>query len=657
MRKFAIVASLMLATASPLPAIAQEAAPTGALDTGSGATMVAVPGWTQERRDGYLIFTAPEGDAVAAVIPIDGAADGSEAAKLAWAKFDPSFDREVLLAQDPPARDGWDASTVVAYKTSPAEQLALQAVALRSGDRWTVVLVRGAVATLAKRGSQLGQAFGSLRPAEFKKESFAGKTANPLTPARIAEITGFVEKAMKELEIPGVGLALIANDKIVWEGGLGVTALGSNEKVNEDTSFMVASNTKGMATLLLATLVDDGALKWDQKVTEVYPQFRLGSDETTSQVLVKHLICACTGLPRKDMQFMMNTSAATPASDTFVQLAGTEPTTDFGETFQYNNLMASAAGYIGGHLIHPEMELGAAFDKAMDERIFTPLGMNDTTFDHAEAMKANWARPHSRGYQGAVELAPVMDWNTMLHPYRPAGGVWSTTHDMALYTLNELREGRLADGSRLVSAENLLKRRERQVSMSEDAYYGMGLMESAGLGKNVFFHGGSLVGYKTNFWFIPEDGIGAVLLTNSDTGQALLGLFQRKLMEVLYDGKSEAGEDLAATATLGAEGREIARAKIVETGDSAVLGKLAERYVNPELGPLTITREGDRTFAQLTTGRTMVGTQANDDGTTSLVFTSPGFFGLPLVIGEREGKRALILLDAQHEYVFLEQEG
>ena len=659
MKRLAFAASALLATASPLPLLAQDAAPqesTAVLDTGTGAQMMPIPGWNREMRGDMMVFTAPEGDATAAIVGVDEAADGAAAVAAAWAKLDPAFEREVLIAQDPPARDGWDQITVVNYKTSPTEQLAIQGIGLRKGDTWTVVLINGAIATIAKRGAQLNQAFGSLRPTDFERESFAGRDANELTPARIAELTGYLTEAMEGLEIPGVGLALVQNDRIIWEGGLGTTEIGGGQEVDEDTSFMVASNTKGMATLLLSTLVDEGKLAWDQKVTEVYPEFRLGSAETTDSVLVEHLICACTGLPRKDMQWVMNTSRDTPASDTFVQLAATEPTSGFGEVFQYNNLMASAAGYIGGHLIYPDMEIGAAFDRAMDERIFGPLGMTRTTFDYATAMDDNWARPHARGFAGPVETAP-MQWNWMVYPYRPAGGVWSTAHDMALYALNELREGTMADGTDLVSAENLLKRRERYVPIGEDSWYGMGLMESANLGKSIYYHGGSLIGFKSNFWFIPEDGVAAVLLTNSDTGQSLLGLFQRKLLEVLYDGDDEADENLAAAVRLGAEAREKGREGIVEKGDADVLAGLAPRYVNDELGPLTISSENGTTFATVTSGTTAIGTKANDDGTQSIIMTTPGFFGFPLVVGENDGKRTLTLLDAQHNYVFVEEAG
>jgi CubicO group peptidase (beta-lactamase class C family) len=659
MKRLALASSVFLAAASPLPLIAQEAAPqeqVDAIDTGTGAQMAPIPGWTRDARAGILAFTAPEGDATAAVLGIDEAETGEAAVAAAWSRLDPAFDREVLIAQDPPARDGWDQITVVNYKTSPEEKLAVQGVALRKGDTWTVVLINGALATIAKRGAQINQAFGSLRPTDYERESFAGREAHELTPGRIAELTDFVSRAMEGLEIPGVGLALVQDNRIVWEGGLGTTGRAEDQPVDAHTGFMVASNTKGMATLLLATLVDDGKLGWNQKVTDVYPEFRLGSAETTDSVRVEHLICACTGLPRKDMQWVMNTSRETPARDTFVQLADTEPTSGFGEVFQYNNLMASAAGYIGGHLVYPDMEIGAAFDRAMDERIFEPLGMARTTFDYAEAMDDNWARPHARGFSGAVETAP-MEWNHMIYPYRPAGGVWSTAHDMALYALNELREGTLEDGTDLVSAENLLKRRERYVATGEDSWYGMGLMETAGLGKSIYMHGGSLIGFKSNFWFIPEDGVAAVLLTNSDTGQSLLGLFQRKLLEVLYDGDEEAEENLAAAVGLGAEARAKAREGIVEKGDPEVLAALAAHYVSPELGPLTISREGDTYYATLTSGGSAIGTKANDDGTTSIIMMTPGFFGFPLIIGEQGGKRTLKLLDAQHEYVFVEKTG
>jgi CubicO group peptidase (beta-lactamase class C family) len=98
-------------------------------------------------------------------------------------------------------------------------------------------------------------------------------------------------------------------------------------------------------------------------VVDYVPTFRLGSEGTTRKVLVKHLVCACTGLPRKDMQWIFHTTPGTKQAQTFVQLAATQPTSGFGEVFQYNNLMASAAGYLAAHILYSSWcwRLAAAF--------------------------------------------------------------------------------------------------------------------------------------------------------------------------------------------------------------------------------------------------------------------------------------------------------
>ena len=135
--------------------------------------------------------------------------------------------------------------------------------------------------------------------------------------------------------------------------------LGKPAKVDADTMFMIASNTKAMTTLMLAKLVDEKKLAWDTPATEVLPSFKLGDADVTSQVLIKHLICACTGMPRQDLEWLFEFDGVTP--DRVMAVLGTmQPTSKFGELFQYSNPMAAAAGFIGGHVAFPELELGAA---------------------------------------------------------------------------------------------------------------------------------------------------------------------------------------------------------------------------------------------------------------------------------------------------------
>jgi CubicO group peptidase (beta-lactamase class C family) len=657
-RNFVAAMGVSVAALSPIACLAQAAPATSAatpvrIDVGSGGAMLPPEGWTVTRTANIVRFAPPENNVAIAVVPVPTAKTGLDAAAQGWAAAKPGFARPVRMSQPLPARNGWDETVVVNYETSPAEQLGIQAVALRKGSAWTVVVIDGAIATLAKRGAQINTAFDTLRPAAFAKESFAGKTARKLDAARIAALKAFVEQAMREIKVPGVGLAVIQDGKIVYEGGVGVKDLASGAPVDKDTLFMIASNTKGMSTLLLAELVEDGKLDWDKPVTDYLPNFRLGSDATTKKVLVKHLVCACTGLPRKDMQWLFNTSATTSAQETFTQLAATEPTSGFGEVFQYNNLMASAAGYLGAHILYPNLELGAAYDRAMQERIFGPLGMASTTFSMRKAMAGDWAKPYDTDLNGKLAAVDVK-FNDTIGPYRPAGGAWSSAHDMALYVINELNLGKLPNGKRLISEKNLLARRVHNVPVGENVWYGMGLEDDASSGVSVIQHGGSLFGYKSNWFAVPSAGVGVVVLTNSDTGYALTNSVKRRLLELLYDGKAEAVEDIASTAKRADADLAKFRSEVTLPVVPAVASKVIGRYANADLGPLTIANEGGKLMLRATSIWAEIGTKTNKDGTTSIVTVSPGFGGADMLVTTRDNKRALVLNDAQHEYAFVE---
>lgn len=459
---------------APVAALAQTVAADTPGQFASGVQYVQPKDWTASRQGSALIFTSPEGDLRIMVAEIGAATDATDAAAKAWAVIRPGAAPTLRTSTAAPPADGWDERVGFAYDTLPTERAARSATALRKGSAWTVLVIDGSAGTAAKRSAAMSVVAQSLRPAGFRKESFAGKTAHELTPERIKLLTDFVEQSRQELQVPGVGFALIDDGKILWQGGFGVRALGSPEKVDEHTKFMIASNTKGMTTLLLSTLADEGKLRWDEKVVDLYPEFRLGNDEVTKSVLVKHLICACTGLPRKDFGFIL-ADKGQPAADTFTQLAATMPTSKFGDLFQYNNQLASAAGYVGGHILYPKMEFGAAYDRAMEEKVFGPLGMKDSTFDYAEGMAGNWAAPHGLDIDGKVTLMSN-DFNWSPYPYRPAGAAFSTTADMVRYVQLELGKGML-DGKRVVSEANLLARREKGVQVGPDSWYGMGLFQ------------------------------------------------------------------------------------------------------------------------------------------------------------------------------------
>lgn len=619
--------------------------------TPGGATFTVPSGWTIETGKDLVVLTPPETD-TRVVIGDSQAADAKAAVEAAWAAYKPESKRPLKLVTPRPAREGWDERQVFDYETSPNERAVVEAIALRAGSTWTVVILDGTDPTVEKRGAPISLIFSSLRPRGYQRESFAGRKALPLDAARIAQIKEFVETSMKQLGIPGASIALIDGGKVVYAGGFGVKELGKPDPVDENTLFMAASNTKGMTTLLLAELVDQKKLRWDEPVIEAYPSFKLGDADTTRRVLIKNLICACTGLPRQDLEWLFDFKKATPESE--MALLGTmQPTSKFGEVFQYSNLMATAAGYIGGHLVYPDRKLGAAYDEAMQKMIFDPLGMNSTTFDYARALAGNHATPHGDDVDGKPSIAS-MDLNYSIVPARPAGGVWTSAADLAKYVQDELSLGKLPNGKQLVSPENLLARRAPQISGGEDATYGMGLSVSRKYGIPVVSHGGSMIGFKSNFFFLPDSGIGAVILTDSDNGGMLLGPFGRRLLEIVFDGKPEAAGDVASQAARHKAELAKDRERLVIPADPAQVNVLAKRYTSKELGPITVLNQDRGTTFQFDGFKSKVASRKNDDGTISFITIDPGASGFEFVGGERSGRKVLVIRDGQHEYTFTE---
>src|SRR5712692_807945 len=643
------------APASPQSAETRTAPERVAADTPrltpGGATFKIPAGWSIVTGKNLLILEPPETDTHIAIVDSQ-AADANSAVAAGWAGYKPEAGRPLKLVTPRPAREGWDERQVFDYETSPNERVVVQALALRAGRAWTVVILDGTDPTVEKRSAPIGLVFESLRPKDYQRESFAGRKPHPLDAAHIAQIKAFVETSMQQLGIPGASIALIDGGKVVYEGGFGVRELGRPERVDEDTVFMAASNTKGMTTLLLSELVDEKKLKWDEPVINVYPAFKLGDADTTKKVLVKNLICACTGLPRQDLEWLFEFKNATPES--ILALLGTmQPTSKFGEVFQYSNLMAAAAGYVGAHLYNPKRDLGAAYDEAMQKMIFAPLGMKATTFDMARALRSNHASPHGDDVDGKPAVAS-MAFNYSVMPHRPAGGVWTSSHDLIRYVQLELAQGELPNGKQLVSAENLLARRAPQIAIGEDQTYGMGLMVDRKYAIPVVHHGGSMAGYKSDIIFLPDSRIGAVLLTNSDNGGMLLRPFMRRLLEIAFDGKPEAAGDVASAAANHEAALAKERERLVVPAEPSLVTRLAARYHSKELGDLDVLKKDGVTTFDFGEWKSAVASRKNDDGTISFITIDPTNQGFEFVVGERSGKRVLVIRDGQHEYIFTE---
>ncbi len=617
-----------------------------------GATFTLPPGWVQETKGDAVVVHPTEPGLVFTLTQHAGAADAATAVKAGWAVANPAFADALVNATSRGAVTGWDDLVFFAYDTPTSEHRLSMAAAMRKGADWFVVNAEAQSATFDKHGAEAQSFMNSIAPAGYTPEDFTGRTPHVLDAKRIAELRAFVESSMAKLHIPGAAFAIIDGDKVIDEEGVGVRTFGKPDKVDAHTRFMIASNTKGMTTLLLARLVDEGKLRWDEPVTDVYPKMALGDPEVTKKLEIRHLVCACTGLPRADYETYF-VDPKSPAQLTFDQLKLLKPTTGFGEVFQYSNTLAAAAGYVGGHVAYPGMEDGAAYDKAMKELIWAPLGMTETSFDDPRYVKGNFASPHGDTLSGGIGFAP-QGLNATLLPYRPAGSAWSSVHDMALYVRNEVLEGKRPDGTTFIGRDAVLARRARGVSTGDNAWYGMGVMTKLIGNVEIVHHGGAVNGYKSDWMVVPSAHIGTVILTNGENGTPLATDFNRKVMELLYDGKAEAEANIDSHAAQNASGLEAARRMIKPVGKSVDLGAY---YTHPVLGSIRVVRGKSGITFDFGPWSSTMGWKADPNATGGFdyVSTAPSAIGDVSFVPGKDGKvRTLTLSDEQHSYVYRE---
>lgn len=615
--------------------------------TASGATFTASAGWTVEERPEGITLVTPEGDLRLTHVEV-AEADRAKAVAAAWKRVVPDFALEVAQAEDQPARDGWDAVAQVVYITPAAEQRVVVAVARRKGATWYIALVDGKQAAADRRGAQTFTAIESLKVKGLDKESFAGKQAHALDAARIAELDRFIEEARVLAKVPGAAVAIVQGGKVVLAKGYGVKQRGQKAAVGPRTLFMIGSVTKPLTSLMMARLVDQERFGWDTPLTRVLPGFALGDPVTTKAVQMWHTVCACTGMPRQDYEFIFEYGKLS-AEDRLASMKSMTPTTRLGETFQYSNLMVSAGGFAAAHARSPRKKLLPAYSEAMNVLVFAPLGMKSTTLDFKRVARADHASPHPRDLRGEPIAVPIAAESWVV-PVAPAGAVWSSVADMARFLALELGNGVL-DGKQVVSEKQLLARRTPQVKITDQASYGLAWGVTKENAIETIGHDGATAGFSTLLQLIPEQGVGIIIVANASDGGAFTGAVNRRLLEILFDGKPEAKENLAARVKLDAEARS-EQLKLVAEADSSWFDALAGGWVAPGLGRIELRR--DKRGAVLDAGEwtSTVGKKTERDGTVKLITTAVPIVGLELEPREKDGRKLLFVSGGQHEYVF-----
>jgi CubicO group peptidase (beta-lactamase class C family) len=618
------------------------------LTTASGATFTVTKGWHVAQAGSMIVIQEPERELSAAFIEL-AAPTVEEAIAQAWKQWRPDFSRTVRMTAKPPANSGWDEIAQIAYETGAEERRIVTAAARRKGKTYYITLIDAAVAAAERRGAQLNIAVGSLEVASRAEENLSGRRAHALDAARIDQLMAFAEEARKQTHVPGAAIAVIQDGRIVLQRGLGVRELGGNEPVTPATLFMIGSMTKPLTSLMMARLVDARKFAWDTPITKLMPSFALDDPAATARVTMGHTVCACTGLPRWDMEFIFESTGSTPASRIELVRA-MKPTTGFGETFQYSNLMVASGGYVAAMTATGQKDLRRAYAEAMAAEVLRPLGMTSTVLDLDTARKREHARPHGRTLTFETQAIPT-EYERGVDSVMPAGGAWSTVGDISRWLLLELQDGKL-DGKQVVSETNLLARRKPQVKIAARSAYGYALMIDESRGITSIGHGGNTFGFSADATFFPEHGIGFVMLTNAQAANGYMAAVRRRLIELLFDANVEAAPALAFSQKQQAEAIKKQLAEITMTPDAAFVDPFLGRWSNPRLGTIELRRDGAGITLDAGEWKASVGEHKDSSGARRLVTTGPPFVGFAFWPQSTGAAPTLLFETAQQKYVF-----
>jgi CubicO group peptidase (beta-lactamase class C family) len=349
------------------------------------------------------------------------------------------------------------------------------------------------------------------------------------------------------------------------------------------------------------------------------------------------------------MEFLFEFKGQT-AKKRMALLKTMKPTTRFGETFQYSNMMVAAGGYVAAHSAYPKLRLRTAYRKAMKTRVFGPVGMKRTTFDTRRARRMDHATPHAGTLKNTWVPIPY-SYEDAVISVGPAGGAWSNVRDMARYLLVELGRGKTPEGKRVVSEANLLARRKPQARVADKAHYGLALLVLTSRGITRIGHGGGTLGFRTYMFFMPEHGVGMTVMTNSQGGGGLTGLAKRRLLEILFDGRKVAETRLAFILKQREKNLKKFLARTNLTPAKAWIAKLAGTYRNPVLGKVSIRMVRGKGVFDAGEWKSPMAHRTEKDGVEKLVI-GPPLAGLSFLMGTKAGSRTLTLRHGQHTYVF-----
>ncbi|OOQ60457.1 serine hydrolase [Mucilaginibacter pedocola] len=326
-------------------------------------------------------------------------------------------------------------------------------------------------------------------------------------------LDSYINRALTNWRIPGAAVCIVKDGRIVLMKGYGVKELGMMNKVDQNTLFMIGSNTKAFTATALAMLQADKKLSLDEKVTKYIPEFKLENKAATELAIVKDLLSHRLGFETFEGDFTFyNTNLS--RSEVISRLGKMKLVYPFRTTWGYTN----AAFLTAGEII-PRVA-GKPWEAYMKENIFAPLGMGNTLALSADMPKAfNRSVPHTL-VDNRLTAIPYAQLDGMA----PAGAISSSVNDMSKWVLALLDNGKVGN-KQVIPAAAIAATREPQDIMGSEKHlngetnyvlYGLGWMIQDYSNHRIIMHDGGVNGFVTSVTLVPQDKLGIIVLTNTD---------------------------------------------------------------------------------------------------------------------------------------------
>ena len=616
-----------------------------------GRFTVPIPtGWTATEHDGFVRIAAPEEGLHLDIVVTPGDA-AEEAIAAGWLLTAPDQALEPFQTLEPPSEPGVDRTVILNYDVGDPNRI-YQAFAQVVGGDTYAMHVFAELGMLQRRNAQL-----QIVASGFEITALETVDLSAATPLPVVDVTGaldeFVAYAMDAFDIPGAAIAIVQDGEVVYLEGFGVTIEGGSP-ITPDTHMMIGSTGKTMTALLVASLVDDGVIDWDTPVVEVLPRFAVADEELSTSITFRNLLCACTGVPRRDLELAFNYHELS-AEGVIESLRTFEFFTEFGEAFQYSNQLVATAGYAAAAAAGASYgELAAGYRDLLNDRLTGPVGMTDTTLDFQTVIdRGQYATPHglsldTLGYE-PVDLA----FEELLIPVGPAGTHWSTAGDMAEYLQTVLARGVAPNGTRVVSEENLGVTWEPQVPITATDSYGLGWMVGSYKGAPLYSHGGNTIGFTSEFAFLPEVDLGIVILTNAQAANSFTGTVTSRFLELVYQ---QPDETVAQTEYVVEQTRTALQEQRSQVLDRVPLVDALTYfgpYTNPALGDVSLRIEDGQLLLDAGEWATQLRPYVDRNGEfESYVTYGAPLTGLTVRLSLEDGAPRMVLGDGIVSYEF-----